>query len=115
MKASVKDVQIENLLTSITGKDRSQTIQNNLCVTCDKDVREFSDPKPLPEYQISGMCQECQNSVFGVPSGPNQQLKPSEEFVGLRGDVFVVDRSYRMVSGAAEAAEFVYHKAVDNR
>ncbi len=35
------------------------------CPTCDKDVGEFRDPLSRKEFEISGMCQKCQDSVFG--------------------------------------------------
>ena len=39
------------------------------CMTCDKaynlTAEDFRDALSIREYQISGMCQECQDSVFG--------------------------------------------------
>lgn len=35
------------------------------CRTCNKPITEFRDDLSRKEYQISGMCQECQDSVFG--------------------------------------------------
>ena len=36
------------------------------CRTCNAPVVEFRDKLSEEEYYISGMCQECQDSVFGV-------------------------------------------------
>jgi len=35
------------------------------CPTCGKPVGEFKDRLSEKEYQISGMCQKCQDSFFG--------------------------------------------------
>jgi hypothetical protein len=40
-------------------------IQNKVCPTCKEKVGEFRDELSEKEYTISGMCQECQDSVFG--------------------------------------------------
>lgn len=34
------------------------------CPTCQGEIREFRDDLSQKEWAISGMCQECQNSVF---------------------------------------------------
>ncbi|WP_298751950.1 hypothetical protein [uncultured Arcobacter sp.] len=38
------------------------------CRTCNKKVNtqtDFKDKLSLKEYSISGMCQECQDKIFG--------------------------------------------------
>lgn len=35
------------------------------CPTCREPVGEFRDRLSVKEYGISGMCQKCQDSVFG--------------------------------------------------
>lgn len=60
-----KHPQINAAISSVLGKSRVDTIRANKCMTCDKDVTGFRDPKSAREYTISGMCQECQDSVFG--------------------------------------------------
>jgi hypothetical protein len=46
------------------GKTASEAIDTNVCVSCGEDVVDFDDPLSQREYQISGLCQKCQNSVF---------------------------------------------------
>ena len=36
------------------------------CPTCEKLVGQFRDELSKREFEISGMCQECQDNVFGV-------------------------------------------------
>ena len=36
------------------------------CVFCKGDANQFRDPLSKKEYGISGLCQTCQDEVFGV-------------------------------------------------
>jgi len=66
---SQKSEGIESLLTAITGKSRPDTIKAGQCTTCDATgltTASFTDDLSRKEYTISGMCQACQDSVFGT-------------------------------------------------
>ena len=63
---SKKSTEIEQALENLFG--RTTEIVQNKCVTCSKDAIEFEDRLSRREYLISGMCQKCQNSVFGGTS-----------------------------------------------
>ena len=39
--------------------------QEGKCPTCSKEITEFRDDFSQKEFNISGMCQNCQDSVFG--------------------------------------------------
>lgn len=72
MQPTQKSPQIESLLTAITGKSRQDCIKNGTCTTCDTfdgivrlEPGSFIDDLSRIEYTISGMCQNCQDSVFG--------------------------------------------------
>ena len=45
-----------------------ENVEAGLCATCVKkiDFAKFRDELSKKEYGISGMCQKCQDSVFGV-------------------------------------------------
>jgi hypothetical protein len=51
----------DGLALQMFGRERHGTV----CVTCGESVGEFRDPLSRKEYGISGMCQKCQDSVFG--------------------------------------------------
>ena len=69
--AAFKAPQIDALLTEIifNGKDRVTCISEGICVTCDEAhglvATSFRDDISRKEYSISGMCQSCQDDVFG--------------------------------------------------
>jgi len=55
------------------------------CVTCDstrlRDV-DFRDAISRKEYGISGMCQKCQDSVYGVEPDEEPDWDSVEELYG---------------------------------
>jgi hypothetical protein len=42
-----------------------EALDQGKCPTCKGDIGEFRDRLSQREFQISGMCQKCQDSVFG--------------------------------------------------
>jgi hypothetical protein len=66
MEPTPKSPEIDALLERVTGKSREDTIRAGKCMTCDGDATEFRDKLSEQEYRISGMCQKCQDSVFGA-------------------------------------------------
>jgi hypothetical protein len=42
-----------------------ELISKNICPTCKKNIVTFRDKLSEKEYNISGMCQNCQDKVFG--------------------------------------------------
>ncbi len=65
MEPTEKSPQIDALLSALAGKDRATTIRVGKCMTCNRNVQGFRDSLSRKEYSISGMCQSCQDSVFG--------------------------------------------------
>ena len=43
----------------------TQAIRDSRCPLCKKQIGAFRDDKSIREYHISGMCQACQDRVFG--------------------------------------------------
>ena len=60
-----KSPEIDSLLKVITSRNRVDTIKADMCMTCDGSATEFKDNLSRREYRISGMCQTCQDSIFG--------------------------------------------------
>lgn len=42
-----------------------KAIEEHRCPMCKKPITTFRDQLSLKEYGISGMCQSCQDDVFG--------------------------------------------------
>ena len=42
----------------------AKAIEDKVCVFCRKPISGFTDALSEKEYEISGMCQECQDGFF---------------------------------------------------
>lgn len=64
-----KAPEIEKFLTNISGSDRRISIRGNVCKPapfgCGGLATEFTDEASRREYTISGLCQNCQDAIFG--------------------------------------------------
>ncbi len=69
MEPSPKSPGMEQMLEAMQGFDRRQYIRNDQCVPapigCGRPITPFRDLLSEREFSISGLCQSCQNSVFG--------------------------------------------------
>ena len=67
MKPTNKSPEITDFLEQFAG--RTTAIHNNMCIKppigCGKPITGFKDALSEKEYTISGLCQACQDSVFG--------------------------------------------------
>jgi len=66
MKPSVKSTELSEFFEEFFG--RTTAITNDLCVSCAREVSNFRDDLSKREYVISGLCQLCQDEVFGAGS-----------------------------------------------
>jgi hypothetical protein len=69
MEPTNKSNAINSMLSSVFGVDRVETITEAFCVSCDSEnnnAASFRDDISRKEYAISGLCQSCQDDVFGV-------------------------------------------------
>lgn len=69
VKPTSKAPEIEEFLDNVGkemfGRTRSESIASNTCATCGGEAKEFCDELSQKEYSISGMCQKCQDEVYG--------------------------------------------------
>jgi len=56
---------IDLFISQVTGKSREQQIAAGLCMKCPGEAKVFKTDRDRSEYRISGLCQECQDKVFG--------------------------------------------------
>jgi len=64
---SEKSLTMTNFLEDLAG--RTTAIEGNFCVRapmgCGGSAEKFDDALSRKEYSISGLCQKCQDAVFG--------------------------------------------------
>lgn len=69
-KPSKKSEAMEEGLSNVFGFDRRESIEQDRCVPapigCGGPATEFRDDISRREYGISGLCQMCQDAVFGT-------------------------------------------------
>jgi len=63
MSFAEKSPAIQNMLESMFGTGTA--IKEHKCALCKEDAGTFRDSLSEKEYGISGMCQSCQDDVFG--------------------------------------------------
>ena len=64
-----KSPEVEDMLTKLFGVNRRESITSKVCVSCGAEnltEESFRDELSLREFHISGLCQTCQDSVFGT-------------------------------------------------
>ena len=48
------------------GRPRSEALADSICVICGGPAVEFRNELSAREWNISGMCQKCQDETFGL-------------------------------------------------
>lgn len=52
-------------ILDITGIDTNKAIETKICPFCKNPVGDFRDEISKKEFEISGLCQSCQDDMFG--------------------------------------------------
>ena len=56
---------VEAMSKEMFGRGLNSSIYNEVCVSCGEPAFEFDDALSRKEFTMSGLCQVCQNEVFG--------------------------------------------------
>ena len=65
MKNTQMTEQLDKVAMKLWGRSLVKSLKIEACVTCGSDANHFRDELSRKEYSISGMCQHCQDGVFG--------------------------------------------------
>lgn len=65
-----KPPSVEAVLTHLAGQSRVDTIRADKCMMCPCEANEFNNDESFQEYRNSGMCQHCQDTIYGPDPGP---------------------------------------------
>jgi len=68
----------EDSAMSLFGRSREVAIAGGQCVKCGSHGLEFRDELSRKEHGISGLCQGCQDEIFG---GPEEDDNGEKEIV----------------------------------
>ena len=100
IQPSFKAPQIDALLSEIifNGKDRVTVIKEGKCLTCDeaRDLKatSFRDDISRKEYSISGMCQSCQDDLFGMDEADDEPEDYEDDEAAFTSAGMGMDESY---------------------
>ncbi len=65
VEPTFKSDEVESVLNKIFGRSRSKSIKNSTCIKCKDTELSFVDELSAIEFTISGLCQTCQDDLFG--------------------------------------------------
>jgi len=65
VKSKGMTIFLDKISEGAFGIPRTEAIRRKMCVICKDPITEFRDNLSAKEYQISGLCQGCQDEVFG--------------------------------------------------
>ncbi len=63
-KSDVIEGMLEKF-SKVLGTPRSIAFKTGTCVICSGEATTFRDATSEKEYSISGMCQDCQDNIWG--------------------------------------------------
>jgi len=59
----------KDLIKKVGFRDAVNNVEQSKCPLCKKDINpvtEFKDVLSVKEFRINGLCQKCQDGIFGV-------------------------------------------------
>ena len=65
LPATFKSKEVDAVLGKIFGRSRTKSIEDSTCSKCEDTDLSFKDELSAIEYSISGLCQPCQDDLFG--------------------------------------------------
>jgi hypothetical protein len=64
-----KSEAVETFINQAFNVDRAGSVEKNVCISkpigCGGAADKFNDALSAKEYTISGLCQSCQDKIFG--------------------------------------------------
>ena len=57
----------KEIMKTIGFSEQVKDVENNKCPFCKKEINlsDFKNNVSIKEYHISGLCQKCQDEIFG--------------------------------------------------
>jgi hypothetical protein len=72
-KSTSMQVALDRIAISMFGRSITEALEKHICVQCARSVHDTEDDKwhfrdnlSLVEYQVSALCQNCQDPIFGL-------------------------------------------------
>ena len=65
MNDEIKDY-VDEYAKKAFGISKSDAEAQDICPGCKKPITPFRNELSMKEHRLSGLCQECQDGVFGI-------------------------------------------------
>ena len=65
MKTKAMETFLSGFTAQVFQRDYTECKKNNQCVTCGERAEIFTNELSKKEFEISAMCQVCQDNIFG--------------------------------------------------
>lgn len=73
-RAAPLQQMLDDLARSMFGRTAGEAISTATCMACGKPVTGFKNEISAREYEISGLCQECQDIAFADPDEDEDEI-----------------------------------------
>lgn len=60
----VKDDVVDDVAKHLYGITKKDSLEHQICIQCRSEHLRFDDEPSRKEYEISGLCQACQDKLF---------------------------------------------------
>ena len=61
----MKSEEMNRIIEELTGINVNKAVEDKVCPSCHKPAVKFRDEISKKESQISGLCQQCQDEIWG--------------------------------------------------
>lgn len=69
-----KNAVVDSVAETFYGRTLAESLGARICVKCGTGVGQLRDGRSAAEYQLSGLCQACQDAVFDANDDTFDQL-----------------------------------------
>lgn len=83
----MKSEEMNRLIKELTGIDINKAVEEKICPSCHKPLKKFRDEISERESKISGMCQQCQDEIFGTGYKKENEIFGSQCFYPFHKEI----------------------------
>lgn len=65
MRSPEMQKAVDAFAKSAFGHTLTEALAGQICAICGRPATQFRDDLSAREYEVSGLCQECQGEIFG--------------------------------------------------
>jgi hypothetical protein len=67
-------ILMDEIAKKTFGRTKTEAYSKGVCVSCGKAPEEFRDPDSRKEFEISQLCQSCQDEIFRAKTSDGAEI-----------------------------------------